>query len=376
MRLRVSVFVLISVFCCAASALAQELSGSVSDRTGGALPGATVKIISAGGGKERQASTDAGGKFGFHKLAPGTYRLSASAEGFSEASRTVVIDGRSPEITTDFVLDLGTLTSDVTVAAARGVRDTHVVPLRADSFGADRIRQLVPVSTGDILLSAPGVTAVGSGPFQVRPRLRGLDSTRVLVLVDGERLNNARTATDRAGVEVGLVDPTIVEGIEVLGGAGLGAVRHRRALGHDQHHHEPATLLDQAAVHDRVSTASTARTRTAVAAPSRSAGRIAASRCSLASGVDRFSTTTRPARTSLRARSRSSPTAGCSSSILPTQLRLQFPRISGSVQRTVHANVGTCREFRHAGILAQRRDVSAADAHAGPASPLSAPPRG
>jgi hemoglobin/transferrin/lactoferrin receptor protein len=54
----------------------------------------------------------------------------------------------------------------------------------------------------------------------VRPRLRGLDSTRVLVLVDGERLNNARTATDRAGVEVGLVDVNSIEHIEVLGGAG------------------------------------------------------------------------------------------------------------------------------------------------------------
>jgi len=208
------------MFVCAASAFAQELLGSVTDRTGGALPGATVKVISAGGGGERQAVADAGGKFKFDKLAPGAYRLSAIAPGFSEVSRTVVIDGRAPQVKVDFVLELGTLKSDVTVAAARGVRDTHVVPLRADSFGTDRIRQFAPVSTGDILLNAPGITAVGSGPFQVRPRLRGLDSTRVLVLVDGERLNNARTATDRAGIELGLVDPSIVEGIEVLGGAG------------------------------------------------------------------------------------------------------------------------------------------------------------
>src|SRR5690606_31111574 len=74
--------------------------------------------------------------------------------------------------------------------------------------------------TGDAILAAPGVTPVGSGPFQVRPRLRGLDSTRVLVLVDGERLNNARTATDRAGVDVGLIDPSSIESLEVLGGAG------------------------------------------------------------------------------------------------------------------------------------------------------------
>jgi multidrug efflux system membrane fusion protein len=46
------------------------------------------------------------------------------------------------------------------------------------------------------MVAAPGVTLVGSGPFQVRPKLRGLDSTRVLVLVDGQRLNNARTSVN------------------------------------------------------------------------------------------------------------------------------------------------------------------------------------
>ena len=42
----------------------------------------------------------------------------------------------------------------------------------------------------------------------------------MLILLDGERLNNARTATDRAGIEVGLVDMDSIESIEVLGGAG------------------------------------------------------------------------------------------------------------------------------------------------------------
>jgi hemoglobin/transferrin/lactoferrin receptor protein len=106
------------------------------------------------------------------------------------------------------------------VTAARGARDEATIPLRTDAITRTTIHEMAPVSTGDAMAAAPGVSLVGSGPFQVRPRLRGLDSTRVLVLVDGERLNNARTATDRAGVEVGLVDVDSVENIEVLGGAG------------------------------------------------------------------------------------------------------------------------------------------------------------
>ena len=64
------------------------------------------------------------------------------------------------------------------------------------------------------------ITPVGNGPFGVRPRLRGLDSTRLLVLVDGERLNTARQATDRTGAEVGLVSPDSISRMEVVNGAG------------------------------------------------------------------------------------------------------------------------------------------------------------
>ncbi|HMV47145.1 MAG TPA: TonB-dependent receptor, partial [Blastocatellia bacterium] len=58
------------------------------------------------------------------------------------------------------------------------------------------------------------------GPFQLRPRLRGLDSSRILILVDGERLNTSRVATDRAGVEIGLIDPTSIQSLEVVSGSG------------------------------------------------------------------------------------------------------------------------------------------------------------
>jgi hemoglobin/transferrin/lactoferrin receptor protein len=112
------------------------------------------------------------------------------------------------------------MTSSVTVTATRSERDTLEVPLRTDTLPREDLLRANPVSTGDAMIALPSITPVGSGPYITRPRLRGLDSTRLLVLVDGERLNNARTATDRAGVEVGLVDVSSVENIEVVNGAG------------------------------------------------------------------------------------------------------------------------------------------------------------
>jgi len=201
-------------------AAANELQGQIKDAVGGVLPGAAIRLINVASGQERTATADANGRYRFDAVTPGTYRIAVLHPGFSEATRTLVITEAQSAVTADFVLQVGSLSFPVDVTAMRGARDAEMIPLRTDAISRERIERQAPVSTGDALLMAPGITPVGSGPFQVRPRLRGLDSTRVLVLVDGERLNNARTATDRAGVEVGLVGVDTVQEIEVLGGAG------------------------------------------------------------------------------------------------------------------------------------------------------------
>jgi hemoglobin/transferrin/lactoferrin receptor protein len=50
--------------------------------------------------------------------------------------------------------------------------------------------------------------------------IRGLSSNRILVLVDGQRLNNSRESTEFAGIQPSLVDLSQVERIEVLRGPG------------------------------------------------------------------------------------------------------------------------------------------------------------
>jgi hemoglobin/transferrin/lactoferrin receptor protein len=204
----------------AGQAIAAQVQGKVVDRSGGVLPSAVVRLLNVATGQETSVIADAAGHYTFTGLPVGIYRVATGFTGFSDASRTVIVEDAAQSLTVDFELDLGSLRTGVTVSAARGERDEAVVPLRTDTITRESVRELAPASTGDALAAAPGVTLVGSGPFQVRPRLRGLDSTRVLVLVDGERLNNARTATDRAGIEVGLIDVDAIDRVEVLGGAG------------------------------------------------------------------------------------------------------------------------------------------------------------
>ncbi|MBK5256645.1 MAG: TonB-dependent receptor [Vicinamibacteria bacterium] len=212
--------VTLTVLFLAEVASAGEIKGKASDSLGEALAGAQVTVENAATGAVIVALTDQTGMYSFTGLSAGTYRLTAQAAGFSQIARNIILATEADTAEANFLLRVGNLQSEVTVTASRNARDALVVPLRAESLGAEAMAATNPASPGELLIEATGVTPVGSGPFQMRPRLRGLDSTRVLVLVDGERLNNARTATDRAGVEVGLVDASSIESIEVVSGAG------------------------------------------------------------------------------------------------------------------------------------------------------------
>ena len=134
----------------------------------------------------------------------GTFLLIASHRGFADAVRTVVVVRADQKSDVPLPLVLAGLSSEASVTAARADREIRDIPLHVETLTADAVAQTNPLSTGDALAAVANITPVGNGPFGVRPRLRGLDSTRLLVLVDGERLNTARQATDRTGAEVGL----------------------------------------------------------------------------------------------------------------------------------------------------------------------------
>ena len=69
---------------------AQEatLSGRVSDTTGGALPGVTVRAVHEASGNSFEAVTDARGAYRL-AVRVGAYRLTAELAGFAPVTRTV-----------------------------------------------------------------------------------------------------------------------------------------------------------------------------------------------------------------------------------------------------------------------------------------------
>ena len=195
----------------ASAAEAGEVVGKAADATGGALPTAVITLRNQATGVEQVVRADDQGQFRFADVPPGRYLVTAEFPGFARATKTIAVTDESATPAVSFALRPGNVELGVTVTATRSEREADLVPLRTDTLSREKLQSASSLSTGDALVMAPGVTPVGNGPMQVRPRLRGLDSTRVLVLVDGQRLNNARTATDRSGTEVGLVDLDSVE---------------------------------------------------------------------------------------------------------------------------------------------------------------------
>jgi outer membrane receptor protein involved in Fe transport len=195
------------------------LSGQVIDQTKAAVRGATVILRQKSAGLERRMITDDSGSFSFEQIAQGKYLLTVAGAGFSAVTQEVLLSS-GPNQRIEITLRPGTISEKVTVTATRTEALTTDTAVPVSVVDRAELERQTLTSIGDLFRNMPGTSVANEGPFQVRPRIRGLDSNRVLILVDGERLNNARTSTSNSGIEIGLVDIDQIDRVEVARGSG------------------------------------------------------------------------------------------------------------------------------------------------------------
>src|SRR5713101_2424983 len=95
--------------------------GIVTDKTGAAVPNATVKVSSQlYGNIPRTFTTDSAGGYRVEGLLPGAYTVSISAGGFSDFTVTNVQVKGSLEVTANARLEVSTVSSTITVEASAG----------------------------------------------------------------------------------------------------------------------------------------------------------------------------------------------------------------------------------------------------------------
>ena len=190
------------------SALA-VLSGLVTDTAGAPLGDVRVTVL------EANRSTDTGpeGRFSFSQLSSGTYGISFARVGYAPVIRRVRIGGADVTVTVEMRPTLVELPSlQVTATPIATTALTAPQPTSVVS-GADLAAAQAP-TLGETLEGLAGVRNLTTGQGVGKPVIRGLTGNRVLVLADGQRLENAQWG-DEHGPNV---ETATAERIEVIRG--------------------------------------------------------------------------------------------------------------------------------------------------------------
>ncbi len=188
---------------------------TVKDPAGAPIAGATAVLRNKINGSERSAVSNNEGRISFDGVDGTQYEVIVESKGFGRTVRPLTVSEREVVLT----LDPAGISEQVTVTATRTEVATEDTAVPVSVVGSEEIERRNINTVGDLFRTLPGTSTTNEGAFQVRPRIRGLDSNRVLILVDGERLNNSRTSA-QSGIEPGLLETSQIQTVEVVRGSG------------------------------------------------------------------------------------------------------------------------------------------------------------
>jgi hypothetical protein len=181
-----------------------EVTGTISDKSGGAVPGAKVKLTNQGTKVFEQTETKATGSFLFINVRPGSYTLTVEMPGFKTAQVPAFDLAVNQTSVQNIVLDVGTIGESVTVTEAAPLlqqssaelgtviseQAVHELPLNGRNF-----TQLMLLTPGaNPVSTAQGSTGVGfqdagvsgiPGTVFSKPSLHGQQNRSVLYYLDG-----------------------------------------------------------------------------------------------------------------------------------------------------------------------------------------------
>lgn len=204
-------------------ASADTVQGVVADSAGRPLAGVEVLLAEL----SRRTSTRADGEFAFAGVPDGGYTLVFRIAGFAPLARRISVPGGSVG-GISIVLRPSVVQLDaVTVTATRAPVDPLSSPLPAASLGAAVLAREYRVSLAHALESLAGVRALTTGGEIGKPVIRGLSGARVLVLGDGNRLEDySWSDEDGPSIETRLADrvelirgpASVLYGSDAIGG--------------------------------------------------------------------------------------------------------------------------------------------------------------
>ena len=179
-----------------------DIAGEVTDSTGAVVPNVTVTAVNTGTNLSRSGVTSETGAFRIPELPIGTYRVTASAEGFKSAVQTADVQAGAV-IQASFKLTVGQRTETVEV---EGTAPLVELSSNNNNYVDNEKIENVPLNGRDfnsLLAITPGVQRTPGGGFQAIS-INGSKVESNNYFIDG-LYNNDRYYGDSAIGETGIV---------------------------------------------------------------------------------------------------------------------------------------------------------------------------
>ncbi len=189
------------------------VEGTVTDSSGGVLPGVTVTITNSDTGTERTVITNEKGLYRAPLLPLGTYRVVAELQGFKKFEQTGVKLSVGETAVVNATLSVGAVSETVTVNAESPVIDTARIDI-GHTMSDVEVHNLPLVARNpyNFALVQPGVTGIENVEFGV-PRLAANGAAmRINYQIDG----NTNTEKDRAGLRLLPMSEVMIQEVKVV----------------------------------------------------------------------------------------------------------------------------------------------------------------
>jgi outer membrane receptor for ferrienterochelin and colicins len=222
-----SVFILLSTSSISYSEDGVQLSGQVVNKIS-EKPIENILVYLEPG--FRYAETNELGKFEISNLLPGTYQISTKHVGYiSEEKKQIEVKAGEKLKIIFFLTEMYYSTSDeIVVTATREKSTTQALPHTMSVISEKDISLINPLNMSEVLQNIQGtyIRDYGSIGDLKTISLRGSNAEQVLVLLDGQRLNNPQTGQ----LDLSMISLEEIERIEILRG-GSSAIYGADAIG-------------------------------------------------------------------------------------------------------------------------------------------------
>jgi hypothetical protein len=173
-----------------------SLSGVVTDKDGGVVPGATVVIKNTATGESNTTVTNASGAWSLPGLSVGAYKVTITLAGFKTAETDVRLQaGSQNQLQTK--LEVGALSEVVTVSAGTDLIRTQT-PTVSSTINADFITTLPRADRNalNFLIFLPGVQTIGGAGSARNSTVSGLPQNTINITIDGISNSNLLQSGD------------------------------------------------------------------------------------------------------------------------------------------------------------------------------------